>query len=279
MRRLFEMMRADLKLKGLALTTQKEYLRCTRRFAAHHRRSPAKMGESEIRDFLLYLVERRHAHPAVHQQYVAALKFLYRTTLERPEVVAKIPWPKVPRPLPDIASRPEIERLLAAGSNLKYRVIMMLAYGAGLRISEVCSLETRDIDYERALIHVRDAKGSKDRYVMLSKRLALALLDYLREARPGGAYLFPGGRTGTHITPRTVQRVFRRAVGVAGLTKPLTPHSLRHGFATHLLESGTDICTIQRLLGHSSILSTARYIHVSRRHVACTKSPLDLAVP
>ena len=152
----------------------------------------------------------------------------------------------------------------------------MTAYGAGLRIAEACSLRISDIDSKRMLIHIRDGKGSKDRYVMLSERLLPYLRYYWRTAHPPEPYLFPGGKPGEPITTRAVGRVLRKALTGCAFSKRITVHSLRHGFATHLLELGTDIRTIQRLLGHASIQTTARYTYVSAQHVGRTKSPLDL---
>jgi site-specific recombinase XerD len=269
-------MKADLELRGCALTTQKEYLRRARNFVAFHGRSPAAMGEPEIRGFLLHLVNDKKVGSATVHMYVAAIKFLYSTTLERPEVAAKIPWPKRPQPLPDILTGAEVEQLFGEIRSVKHRAILMTAYGAGLRIAEACSLGVSDIDSKRMLIHVREGKGSKDRYVMLSQRLLDVLRVHFRSARPQGPYLFPGDIPGRSITTGAVQRVLRKAVVGCGFTKRVTPHSLRHGFATHLLETGEDIRTIQRLLGHASIQTTARYTKVTERHIGRTKSPLDL---
>lgn len=271
-----EKMMDDLKLRGFAASTQKEYLRRARNFVAYHGRSPTEMGEREIREFLLYLVNEKKAGPATHHMYVAAIKFLYTSTLGRPEEVANIPWPKKPQRLPDIMTAEEVERLLREMRSLKHRAILMTAYGAGLRISEACSLETADIDSDRMLIHVREGKRSKDRYVMLSDRLLEALRVYWRSARPKGTYLFPGMIPGRPITSGAVQRVLKKVVAGCGFRKRVTMHALRHGFATHLLEEGVDIRVIQRLLGHSSIQTTARYTKVSREHIGRTKSPLDL---
>lgn len=269
-------MKDDLELRGFAQTTQREYLQRARNFVAHYGRSPTELGESEIRAFLLHLVNEKHAGPATHHLYVAALKFLYATTLERPEEVARIPWPKRPQKLPDVLTGAEVERLLQSIRSLKHRAILMTAYGAGLRISEACSLQTADIDSKRMLIHVREGKRSKDRYVMLGERVLDILRTYWKTVRPTGAYLFPGGIPGRPITTSAVQRVLHQVVVRGGFTKHVSAHSLRHGFATHLLELGVDIRTIQRLLGHASIQTTARYTQVSQRHLGRTKSPLDL---
>ena len=268
--------KADLELRGCALTTQKEYLRRAHNFVAFHGRSPAAMGETEIREFLLHLLNEKKAGSATVHMYVAAIKFLYATTLERPEVAAKIPWPKRAQTLPDILTGEEVEQLFREITSLKHRAILMSAYGAGLRVSEACSLGVSDIDSKRMLIHVREGKRSKDRYVMLSRRLLDVLRAYFKSARPQGPYLFPGDIPGRPITTDAVQRVLRKVVVGCGFTKRVTPHSLRHGFATHLLEAGQDIRTIQRLLGHTSIQTTARYTKVTERHIGRTKSPLDL---
>jgi site-specific recombinase XerD len=271
-----EQMTADLELRGFASTTKKEYLRRAQNFVAHYKRPPTELGEQQVREFLLYLVNERKTGSATQHMYVAAIKFLYGTTLNRPEVVAKIPWPKRSQTLPDILTGEEVEHLFRQIGSLKHRAILMTAYGAGLRISEACSLETSDIDSKRKLIHVHEGKGAKDRYVMLSERLLDVLRTYWKTARPQGHFLFPGGIPGRSITTSAVQRVLHQVVVRCRFSKRVTAHSLRHGFATHLLETGTDIRTIQRLLGHSSVQTTARYTKVTERHIGRTKSPLDL---
>jgi site-specific recombinase XerD len=269
-------MLADMKLKGFARSTQQEYLLRARHFAQHYMRSPAEMGKPELRDYLLHLINEKKVSPATHHMYVASLKFLYATTLDRPEEVAKIPWPKVPRTLPDILSGEEVECLLQSVHSVKHRAILMSAYGAGLRVSEVCCLKRDDIDSKRMLLHIRHAKNSKHRYVTLSERLLRFLRYYWKITRPPGDYLFPGRNPGGHISDDGVRWALRKAVAEAGLTKRITPHSLRHGFATHLLELGEDIRTVQQLLGHASIQTTARYTKVTAKHLGRIKSPLDL---
>ena len=275
MGQLRDRMDADLRLRGRSPVTRYHYLRCVRSFVAHVGRSPAALGEDEVRAFLLHLIHERKAKPATLRMYVAALKFLYATTLRRPEVVARVPWPNVPEHLPDILAPAEIVRLLETVRSMKHRAILMVAYGAGLRISEVCSLQVGDIDSQRMVIHVRDGKGGKDRYVMLSERLLAVLRQYWRLAKPRGPFLFPGKRGAPHVQPTTVQRMLQKVVAACGLSKRVTPHVLRHCFATHLLEAGTDVRTIQQLLGHSSIRTTARYVQVSTRQIGQTRSPLD----
>jgi len=192
MGQLRDQMDGDLRLKGLRPVTRYHYLRCARRFAAHYGKSPTALGEAEVRAFLVHLVRERKAKPATLRMYVAALKFLYATTLRRPEVVARIPWPQVPERLPDILTPTEIVQLLQAVRSLKHRVVIMLAYGAGLRIGEVCSLQVGDIDSQRMVIHVHDGKGGKDRYVMLSERLLAVLRATGGSRSRGGRSCSPG---------------------------------------------------------------------------------------
>jgi site-specific recombinase XerD len=275
MGQLRDKMKADLKLRRYRAGTIYNYLRCAKKFVAFHRRPAEQMGEAEARQFLLHLIQERRMGPAGHKMYVAALRFLYGVTLNRPEVAVRLPWPRVPSKLPDILDGSEVERLLEAVDSLKYRMIVMTAYGAGLRISEACSLCTGDIDSRRGLIHVRDGKRGRDRFVMLSPRLLGGLRAYWRAVRPKGPELFPGQAPGQRVAAKTVGRALHKAVAKAGLQKRVTPHVLRHCFATHLLESGTDLRVIQVLLGHGSIRTTARYTQVSARHIGQTKSPLD----
>ena len=269
-------METDLKLRNLRPSTQATYLRCVRKLAEHYMRSPDTLTEDEVRGFLLYLLEERKIGPSMQKVYVAALKFLYGTTLGTPEVVRSLWSPKVPRKLPQILSGTEVEQLLGTVRTLEYRAILMTTYGAGLRISETCNLHVADIDSQRMLIHVGDGKGGRQRYVMLSQRLLVVLREYWRVVRPSGPWLFLGKVPDKPITAASVSKVLKKVVAECGITKRVTPHVLRHSFATHLLESGTDIRTIQVLLGHQSIRTTQLYAQVSTQHIARTTSPLDL---
>ena len=271
---LYDRMHGDLKLKYYAETTAQSYLGCASRFAKFHGRSPGVMGENEVRAFLLDLAFKE-ASPATLKMHLAGIRFLYCTTLRRPEAVIAIPWPRIPRTLPDILSREEVWELLLAIEPLAYRAVLMSAYGAGLRISEACSLMTTDVDRKRRLIHVRDGKRGRDRYVMLPVRLLELLTEYWRQVRPPGPYFFPGQSLKRPVTPGAVRDALTKALKRVGQRKRVTPHTLRHSFATHLLEAGTDIRVIQVLLGHASIQSTARYTHVSEAHVGRVVSPLD----
>lgn len=268
-------MKADLKLRGYRAATIDNYLWYARKFVAFYKRSPAEMGQAEIRQFLLHLLDDEHIGPASHKAYVAAIRFLYGVTLGRPQEAVQVPWPKVPVKLPDILDSDEVERLFEAVASVQHRAIVMTAYAAGLRISEACGLRVTDIDSKRGVIHVRDGKRGRDRFVMLSPRLLGCLREYWRAVRPKGPELFPGGTAGSIVSPKTVRAALRKAVSKAGIGKRVTPHVLRHCFATHLLEGGTDLRVIQVLLGHGSIRTTARYTQVSTRHIARTKSPLD----
>lgn len=270
-----ERMMADLVLARYSPRTVEPYLNCARDFATYFMRSPAEMGEPELREYLLHLVERQLASPSMQKMHVAALRFLYARTLRRPEVAAGIPWPKVPRTLPEILDEAEVEALLAAVDQVHHRLILMTAYGAGLRVEEACRLRVPDIDSRRMLIHVRLGKGAKDRYVPLPRVLLTGLREYWRQVRPPGPALFPGHRNNPCISAAAVEKAVQRALPKAGITKHATPHVLRASFATHLLEDGTNLRVIQVLLGHGSIRSTERYTRVSRRHIGAVTSPLD----
>jgi site-specific recombinase XerD len=261
-------MAIDLRLRGLSPATQRMYLGCLERFVAHHRRSPQALGEAEIRSFLDHLVRKKQVTRSTQRVYVAAIHFLYRVTLDRPIVVRRIPFPRDTRErLPEILSAAEVERLLGSVRRPKHRAMLMTLYGAGLRASEVCALVPGDIDSQRMLIRVREGKGGKDRYVMLSPRLLATLRAYWCLRPPRGPYLFPSPRPDKPLSRMAVFRVVREAARRAGLRKRVNPHMLRHCFATHLLEAGTDIRVIQVLLGHRSLRTTARYVLVSRQHV------------
>ena len=268
-------MAADLRLRNLRPSTRESYLGCVRKFAAYHMRSPAEMGEEEVRDFLVHLRDDKHLVPSTIKGYVAALKFFYSNTLRRPEVVR--PWlqPRVAKKLPEVLSREEVEVLLNGVESIKYRAVLMTAYGSGLRIGEVCRLQVKDVDSGRMLLHVRDGKGGRDRYALLSPRLLEALRTYWRAERPAGAYLFPGHKADCPVSPEAVRKVQHKAAQQCRIKKRATPHVLRHSFATHLLDAGTDIRTIQALLGHRSIRTTQLYTQVSPEHISRVTSPLD----
>jgi len=276
MGRLQDQMKTDLLLKRYSPHTTRAYLRCIRDFAKHFMRSPAEMGETEVRQFLLHLTQERKISSGLQTTYVSALKFLYRITLRQPGVVEHLPYPKRPKTFPVVLTMQEVLTLFAAIQSPKYKAILATAYGAGLRISEVCALKPMDIDSQRMLIHVRLGKGSKDRYVLLGETVLALLRDYYKNARRKGVYLFPGYKPQSPLCPAAVRKVMKKAVRKAGLSKKTTFHTLRHSFATHLLESGYDIRVIQALLGHASIQTTQRYTHVTDRLLSLARSPLDL---
>jgi integrase/recombinase XerD len=266
----------DLKLRRYSGHTLRKYGQCVQGFIAYHQRPVDEMGLDEVRAFLLHLMDDRKSSPATQHQYVAALKFLYGVTLGRREIADAIPWPRVPVTLPDVLSGTEVEALLEAIPSVKYRAIVLTAYGAGLRISEVCVLMVSDIDSKRKLIHIRDSKHGQDRYVMLGERVLLALRTYWQATKPAGPVLFPGLRARTCVSEAAVRHALRRAAAHCKLSKRVTPHVLRHSFATHLLEMGTDLRVIQALLGHSSIITTVRYTRVSSALIGRTESPADV---
>jgi len=228
-----------------------------------------------VRDFLVHLLEEHEAKPSTYNVYAAALRFLYGCTLDRPEEVAWIGHMKVKQRLPAILSVEEVECLLAALGSLKLQAIVMAAYGSGLRISEACNLCVEDIDSQRMVIHVRHGKGDRDRYTILSRRLLEILRAYWQQTRPPGPELFPGSRPGIALHRNTVSKAVRHAAARAGIKKRVTPHVLRYAFATHLLESGIGLRTLQVLLGHASIRTTVRYAQVSPVMIRRTESPAD----
>lgn len=276
MRPLREKMEADLKIGGYSPGTRRIYLYYAKKYAMYFRRSPARLGAEEVRRFLLHIVEERQASRSTLKQVRAALKFLYEVTLNRPVEVEWIPTVRELKRLPVVLSGTEVQLFLAAIRRNKYRAILTTIYAGGLRISEACQLRPSDIDSERMVITIR-GKGGKERQTMLSARLYSCLRDYWRRERPArDGWLFPGGTKAGHASPETVRSVFHTVIAAVGITKKVTPHSLRHSFATHLIESGTDVTVVQALLGHSSILTTQIYTHVSTEQIARTRSPYDL---
>jgi integrase/recombinase XerD len=276
MGKLRDQMVSDLVLRNYSPKTVEAYTWAMFHFVKHFRRSPDLMGESEIREFLLYLVEERKASPSLRKMFVAGIKFFYRVTLNRPEAVERIPYPKIPKTLPDVLTQEEVAAIINAVGSVKYRAIIATTYAAGLRISEACRLYARgDIDSNRMLIHIRAGKGGKDRYVMFGERLLMLLREYWTQTRPKGLYLFPGQDPDQPISPDSVYKVFKKALEKTGITKHVTLHTLRHSCATHLTEAHTDIRLIQVLLGHGSIRTTSRYTHVSAELIGRIKSPFE----
>ena len=267
----------DMRLRNLAPRTIATYVERVAAFARHFAAAPEHLGPEHIRAFLLHLVDRKASWSLVNQTR-CALRFLYRYTLERPWVDDRVACSKVPRKLPVVLSLDEVAQLFAAIGNLKHRAILMTAYAAGLRLSEVIALRLEDIDSRRMVLRVRQGKGRKDREVMLSPRLLEILRLYWRAERPRD-YLFPGRAPDRPIFPTSVQKICKAALKASGLKKRISPHSLRHSFATHMLEAGADVKTIQLLLGHRHLSTTARYTHISTARLHGTSSPLDRLPP
>jgi integrase/recombinase XerD len=264
----------DMQLRGLAPTTQRSYLHYVAEYAKFYNTSPEHLDLEAIRQYQLYLLNERRLSPESINTFASAVQFLYQKTLEMPWGSACFPRVKRPERLPVVLSPEEVEHFFRHVPSLKYRAVLMACYGAGLRISEAVALRIVDIDSRRHLIRVQQGKGAKDRYAMLSPRLLAVLRVYWRAARPRN-WLFPSWRQERHLTSNAVSQACRDASQQSGLRKRITAHTLRHSFATHLLENGTDVRVIQVLLGHSRIDTTARYAAVSPQVVACAISPLD----
>lgn len=275
MGQLRDRMAEDLELRGFSPATRRVYLLYAKQFVKYFMRSPAEMGASEVRTFLLHLLEKRKLTHESYRQAYAALKFLYSVTLARPFEVERIPSHKKSRRLPTVLSGSEVRTLLGGFRSEKYRTLAAAMYAGGLRVSEACRLCVQDIDSKRMVIHVRAGKGGKDRYVVLSEVFLKDLRQYWKKDRPA-EYFFPGRERRGPITPAAVRTALREAAYAAGLKKRVTPHMLRHSFATHLLETGTNLRVIQSLLGHEHIGVTSRYTAVSTDHLQHIRSPLDL---
>ena len=264
----------ELELRGTAPATRKSYLVCCRLFVAHFMKSPEQLHTEDVKAFVLHLMRERKAEPATVNVYLAAIGFMYRHVLRTPDVVDGLPHPKKLKRLPDVLSREEVLQLLKAVRSLRLRTILATAYAAGLRISEALRLQVRDVDSQRMVLHIRGAKQGKDRLVLLSPQLLAMLRQYWLEMKPRGPLLFPS-RRGRLVHIDVLRRAFRATINQLGFKKRVTLHSLRHGFATHLLEDGTDIRVIQALLGHANLQTTAHYTRVSTRNFQRVTSPLD----
>lgn len=268
-------MTEDMQVRNLSPSTRDTYLLQVALFARHFNKSPAVLGPEELRSYQVYLTNEKKLAPSSIQIAVAALRFLYKITLKKQWSFEEVlPAPKMPDTLPSVLSRDEVRHFLECVESRKHRVILTSCYAAGLRISEAVHLRTSDIDSQRMVIRVAQGKGRKDRYVMLSPKLLDTLRDYWRIARPK-EWLFPGYRD-QPITSHAVGVACREAQRRSGLPKPVTPHSLRHAFAVHLLEAGTDVRTIQLLLGHRSLATTAKYLRIAASRGCAATSPLDL---
>jgi integrase/recombinase XerD len=263
-------MEQALMLRGFATNTCESYLRYAQAFVAHCGRSADRLGRTDVEEWLLWLLKTKKLDPATVNVAIAALRHLF-TSLGRPAVMHGIHRVRKQHRAPDVLSGSEVERLLLASENLKHRAMFTLLYGAGLRVAELTALSAADIDSKRMVIHVRRTKSRHDRIVPLSPRMLQALREYWKARRPRGAYLFPGRRDAKPLTREAIFKALRNAARAAGITKKVYPHLLRHAFATHLLELGGDLRTVQVLLGHRSLSSTARYTHLTeaRRQALC----------
>lgn len=264
----------DMQLRGLAPTTQRSYIHYVSEFAKFYNTSPENLDLEAIRQYELHLINERQLSPQSVNTFISSVQFLYTQTLDVPWEKQCFPRLRVAETLPVVLDPEEVERFFDHVTGLKYRTALMLCYGAGLRIAEVAAVKVSDIDSKRMLIRVEQGKGKKDRYVMLSPRLLAVLRCYWRFRRPR-VWLFPSWRETKHITVGSLSLACRDASKQCGLTKRVTAHTLRHSFATHLLENGTDTRVIQVLLGHSRIDTTARYTRVAAHVIAGTPSPLD----
>lgn len=273
----------DMQLRNLGTETQRAYVHYIRGLARFYQTSPDQLGLEEIREYQLYMINDRRYSPESVNTFVSAARFLYTVTLETPWPEGALPRCRVPHRLPVVLSAAEVHEFFQHVCTIRYRAALMTAYGAGLRVSEVAALRIGDIDSQRMLIRVRQGKGKKDRYAMLSPRLLEVLRCWWRSRHGCGQprntssedWLFPGWRKGHHMNVDSLQIACREAARLAGFSKRITVHTLRHSFATHLLENGTSIRLIQALLGHASINTTARYAAVSPHAIAGVSSPLD----
>ena len=269
----------DMTVRGIGARTQHEYVRCVRMFAAFLGRPPDTATADDLRRWQLHQREQGVQPPSFNSS-VSALRFFLGITLDRPDLARRLVLARQPQKLPTVLTPVEVHALLEAAPGAKAKAAMAVAYGAGLRVSEVVALKVSDIDSTRMLLRVEQGKGQKDRHAMLSPQLLEILREWWREGRrrgvlvPGG-WLFPGRDRLAPLTARQLGRIVRAAAAVAGIEKRVSPHTLRHSFATHLLENGTDIRVIQVLLGHAKLETTTRYAHVATRTLHSVTSPLD----
>jgi len=266
---------ADMQLRRFSANTQESYLRAVFGLARYYHKSPDKINASQLKNYVLFLTNERNLRWSTINTITAGLRFFYTETLGRKDMALSIPPRKTPRHLPEILSKSELLLLFSSVKNHKHRAILITAYACGLRIGEVASLKVNNIDSSRMMVRIEHGKGDKDRYSIVSPRLLAELRSYWRVYRPK-LWLFPNEKTKEKLTRATPHLIFKAAKKKAAIKKNVTFHSLRHSFASHLLEAGVDIRTIQILLGHSSITSTARYLHVARKDLGSIQSPLDL---
>jgi site-specific recombinase XerD len=274
----------DMRMRNLSPRTVEAYVGAVARFAKHFGRSPEQLDAEQVRQYLLHLVEHQHVSWSLYNQARCALQFLYSVTLGRDQQLARVRCARLPKRLPTVLSRDEVRRLLeVAADNLRHKALLMTLYGAGLRIAEALALRPADLDAARMLIHVRGGKGNKDRMVTLCPQLLEVLRDYWRSRPPPqdpqGLFFAQSADPQRAMDSGTAHRIVARAAKRAGITRRVSPHTLRHSYATHLLDAGTDLRTIQLLLGHTSLKTTSLYMHVSQARLRAVASPLDLLYP
>ena len=268
----------DLQIRNYSPSTVECYVRSVAEFAKHFGKSPEQLGPEEVRSWQLHLLNEKRVKQSTYIQAICGLRFLYRNTLHQGIEFDRSPLPRYEKKLPVILSREEVKALLEAPKNLGHRAILATMYSAGLRVSEATNLKVSDLDRDRKVIHVRGGKGNKDRQVMFAESLRDVLVAYWRWKRPTD-WLFPGAIPGRPISREAVFETCQKAARRAGIAKPVHPHSLRHAFATHLLDDGVSLLVIQNLLGHANLKTTARYLHVSDAAVRSTRSPLEMLGP
>src|SRR5215471_9022838 len=268
----------ELQRRNYAQVTIDHYIEIVEDFANHFRRRPDQLGATQLREYQVHLLRQRKLSPRTVRQYVAALRFFFVKMLKRRYMIEHIPFPKETRRLPEILTAEEVVRLIEAASNLMHRAMLMTLYGTGVRRNELIRLKVRDIDSQRMVIHIRQGKGSRDRDMPLSEKLLETLREYWRWMKPK-TYLFPGmvngWRADVPLTSKVVWDACREAATRAGLQKKVAPHCLRHSYATHLLDAGADLYTIQRLLGHADLRHTLVYLHLSERYLRAAPIPID----
>jgi site-specific recombinase XerD len=278
MTHLRQLMMDELQRRNYAQSTVRSYLHAVEDIARYFHRSPDRLRPDHIRAYQVHLFRDRKLSPGTIEGRTAALRFLFVKTLRRPYLPDHIPFPKRQRRLPTVLSQEEVARLIASARNLMHRTMLMTLYATGLRRAELCRLKVSDIDSERMVIHVRQGKGGRDRDVLLTPKLLETLREYWRWMKPR-TYLFPGTvknwRADVPVTTKIVWVAVAEASRRAGITKRVSPHTLRHSFATHMLEAGADLRTIQLLLGHAKLADTTVYLHLSRRHLQAVPSPLE----
>ena len=265
-----------LAVRGLSIRTCETYLNHIRRFFEFSQQNPVELSGRDAEQYLLHVASAKNWSSSTRNQAASAIRFLIDVVLERPEAARRIPRAKTHQRLPASLSGSEVTALLDKMTSIVHRTLTLLCYGAGLRLKEACSLEISAIDPLRKVIHIRGGKGNKDRFVTLTPRLHQALRDYWKERRPKGPFLFPGATEGRHIDVTSFQKALTLASLRARIEKTVSPHVLRHSYATHMIEAGADLRSLQLLLGHASVTTTTRYVHLTQARLASLPSPLEM---